>query len=236
MQFFITGPDEGEFVMDNLTEAEQLSLYEHYLVYCKNTGLNPRGYTWNYSSMACNSRSQFRFDIYKPGRAIVRCSVPVVGCASAWMYYSENKGDFGKEWILDIDKPKAPREVYFEVDIFETFRELVFRQYLGTRMSFTGHWGTQKERPHTTTGILIGVDDPLELHWFEVEWDGTGKWTWYMDTVKVFSAIIPLPTCEKIFPYFKLTYMAMEKIDRLFLPSTWIVNQIAFSDIIEIEQ
>jgi len=234
-QHFISGPDEGRFVMDTLNEPEQLSLYENYLVYCTQCGLTPRKSTWNYSSMACNSQNQYRFDIYHPGRIVVRCSVPLVGCASAWLYYAENKGDFGKPFWPILDRPKNPREVYFEIDIFETFRELIFRLYLGTRVSFTGHWGTQQNRPHATTGILISVDDPLELHWFEVEWDGLGKWTWYMDTVKVFSATIPLPDCERIFPYLKLTYMAMEKIDRLLLPSTWIVDFLAFSDVIEIE-
>jgi hypothetical protein len=117
-----------------------------------------------------------------------------------WIYLSQNKGDFEKEWMLPIDKT-IPRDFYFEIDLFETFREA-----LGTRIAFSGHYGTQDDRLAKTDGILSSFGD--EIHSCQVLWDGVGNWTWILDGVVLKKAFIPQP--ENIFPYIKVTYMVME--------------------------
>jgi len=145
-------------------------------------------------------------------------------CASAWLYYSENIGDYYKPRpAIDID-PAGPREVYFEIDLFETFRHR-----LSTRVSMSGHYGTQTDRKLKTRSIL---GDFTGNHDIDVVWDGLNNWTWFLDGVMVFQAHIPAP--PNIFPWIKFTYGAVEHIPSDIDSWTWRVNDVLTSKTIAI--
>ena len=150
----------------------------------------------------------------------MKTSLPQYGCASGWLYYSENAEDFGKEWILPIDRAEKPREVYFEIDIFETFTH-----WLGQRISMSGHYGTQTNRSMISQSIVGKFPDK---HYLEIRWDGFGNWTWYVDSVKIYTAKLPHPPTNvgRIYPYLKFTYMVMEEFPVNVNSSTWQVDYI----------
>ena len=172
--------------------------------------------------MACNSYTKFRLDIYKPGRMITKCNLPKYTWAASWLYQSMNKGDFSKPWLLPIDKPSEPCDYYFEIDSFENMMNKN-----NMKMVFTGHYGTQTDRKMKSSSICWNDDN--KMHYSEIVWDGTGNWTWLLDSVVVHKAFIPQPI-EKIYPYLYLTLGMCDDYTDLQYPIMWKVDWIKISD------
>lgn len=225
-EVFTGGPSRGVFQLKTMSDSDRSMYYNRYLLWCIQEGNKPRKDPWFYTSDACHSYDKFRLDIYSPGRIQVKCTFPKYGCASPWFYYSENAGDFVKPWRKSIDKSTLPREVYYEVDLFETFKERLF-----SRVACSIHFGKQKDRKMKTTGLAGRFHG---WHYVDVFWDGKGNYTWKVDGVEIHKAFVPLPTCEKIYPFFKLTLMAMEKLPDAIDSVKWKVDWVKFSKIIEL--
>ena len=223
-QVYISGPSKyGLFVCDRLTQQEKTDFYADYKEHYASWGGTPK-YEWVYKSMACNSYNKFRLDIYKPGRMIVKCTLPKYTWASVWLYQSMNSGDFVKPWLLPIDKPIAPREYYFEIDTFETMMD----NDTSERVSFSGHYGTQTNRQMKTGSICCWTDDS-KPHFVEVVWDGTGNWTWILDSVVIQTKFISQPA-EKIYPYLLLTLGMWDDYTKIQYPIMWKIDWIKISD------
>lgn len=219
-QVYTSGPSKyGLFICDRLTPEEQIYYKADYEEHYSDWAGTPK-YPWVYKSMACNSYSIFRIDIYKPGRMIVKCNFPKYSWASPWLYVSMNKGDFVNPWLLPIDKPLVPREYYFEIDTFET---MINNQKLG----FTGHYGIQTDRKSKSNAVYW--NDVNNMHFMEVVWDGTGNWKWLLDSVVMHNAFIPQPT-EKIFPYLLFTLGMWEDYTNIQYPVMWKVDWVKISD------
>lgn len=220
---FAPTPD-GIFLCQKMTQQESDQCYSNFVKYCNDMGITVPSIRekWRYKSTACNSYNKFRINIYKPGRIVVKCTLPEYGCASPWMYLSMNKGDFGNPYILPIDRPLEPRDFYFEIDMFETFHERKHQ-----RLGFSGHYGTQSDRKMKTTSITGKFND---YHFSEVRWDGKGNWTWLLDSVVIHKKFIPQP--ENINPYFLFTLIiwAGDNIPASLDTIYWKVDYIKFSD------
>jgi hypothetical protein len=222
LQLYRSTPENGVFTMRRMTDFEEDRNYLQYLQDCTNQGIEPRKQHWLYLSMACNSYRRFRIDIYKPGRIQMYSTLPKYGCASGWLYMAQNKGDFDNPYLPEIDHT-VPREFYFEVDLFETFFE-----HNHQRIACSGHDGTQKDRRMQTAGIIGCFPD---YHYCDVYWDGVGNWIWKIDGITVKKAFLIQPE-NKIFPYLKLTYAAMERLPEGMQETQWEMEWIKFSDCI----
>jgi hypothetical protein len=221
-QYYTSGPTpNGLFTCQRMTQTEMNVVYNKYKTEYPN-GPEPK-VKWKYKSTACNSYDKFRIDIYKPGRIVVKSTLPKYGCVSPWIYMSMNKGDFTNPYLLPIDKPTEPREYYFEIDMYETFFEHNDKQ----RIAFSGHYGTQQNREMKTLSIKGDFD---MYHFSEVKWDGKGNWTWLLDSVVLYKTFIPQP--KNIAPFFKLTFIVFPFDD---IPSEinkveWKVDYVKFSN------
>lgn len=225
-QVFTDGPSRGVFKLKKMSDSERDMYYNRYLLWCLQEGVKPRKNKWLYTSDACNSYDKFRLDIYSPGRIQIKCTLPKHGCGSPWFYYSENTGDFLKPWRKSIDRSALPREVYYEVDLFETFKEKIFE-----RVACSIHFGKQNDRKMKTNGIAGHFSG---WHYIDVIWDGKGNYSWMIDGIEINKVLVPLPTCEKIYPFFKMTLMAMDKLPDGVDSSTWKVDWVKFSKTIEL--
>jgi len=222
-QFYANGPSFDVFTIQKLEKTLSDDLWLQYI----NEGGDPSlpKHKWNYLSNACNSYRLFRLDIARPGRIAMKCTLPLLGCASGWLYSAQNKGDYEKGWLLPIDKT-MPRDYYFEIDLFETFYQFGLK-----RLVFSGHYGTQANRKMCTTGILTAVEG---WHYPEVVWDGRGTWYWYLDGIFIVKQTIPQPA--DVFPYFKLTFAVMEEFPSNIEMSEWKVDYIKFSSVISLNE
>ena len=217
-QVYISAPsNDGLFKANRLTVDERVFYNADYMAHYQDWG-TPL-YPWVYKSDACNSFNKFRIDIYKAGRMLAKCTLPKYTWASIWLYVSMNKGDFNKP-LLPIDKPLAPREYYFEIDLFETMMN-------PEHIAFSGHFGTQVQRGLEANSIYWCDDD--KMHYVEVVWDGQGNWKWLIDSVVIQSTSIPQPT-EPIYPYLLLTLAMPDDYPNIQYPVQWKVDWIKFSD------
>jgi hypothetical protein len=225
-QYYSSGPSsDGEFLCSNITMEESDALYEKYVKEMTPYGpVPPPRYRWVFESMACHSYNQFRVDINKPGRIVVKCNITKNGWPSPWLYTSQNEGDINKPSMYPIDKIYGPRNYYWEVDMFETFQDNSFT----SRISTAGHYGTQLDRKMKSRSLTWPFD-PEAMHYFEVVWDGNGNWMWLLDSVLIHDRFIPQPP-DPIYPYFIMTLAATtnERIDGGNVK--WKVDYVKFSD------
>lgn len=231
-QRFTDGPGAlGMFPAERVSQEVTTKWYWEWIAQCKAYGqTNTRiQHNWTYKSTACHSHDKFRLDIYKPGRIVVKSTLPKLGCASVWLYSSENPGDFGKEWIPQIDRAGIPKDYYFEIDIFETFRN-----WTGQRIGMAGHYGdTQKNRKMKNESVCGKFSG---YHYPEIRWDGNGNWEWFLNNVLIHTEYIPFPDPKlyKIYPYLKMTYMVMEPWPAEITYSAWFVEYIKISNTIKL--
>ena len=226
---YVSGPSaDGTFICTKMTQTEIDSYWAEFVKYCTILGVPAVSkYKWDYNSMACNSYSQFRIDIYSPGRMVVKSTIPKYGWCAPWIYCSQNAGDYVKPWLLPIDKsPNGPREYYFEIDMFENFISSLGAQ----KIAFTGHWGTQAQRGMDSRSILKGYDS--NFHYSEIIWDGQGNWTWLLDSIVIYKTSVLQPT-EKIYPYFMLTMGLADTLPPV-TPIEWKVEYVKFSKVINL--
>jgi hypothetical protein len=225
-QYYYSGPTkDGLFTCYPIEDNESKRLYDEYVKYTASWGplVSPR-YKWEYGSMACNSYNQFRLDIYKPGRIVVKANISN-GWSAPWLYSSQNSGDYiNNPSMLPIDLQFSPRDYYWEIDVFEAFQD----DSNTSRLSFSGHYGTQVDRKMKTSNIK-GLFDTSKMHYFEVTWDGVGNWTWLLDSVVVGKQFIYQPL-DPIYPYFMLTLAASTTIDHKDSNVDWKVDYVKFSD------
>lgn len=222
-QCYLAGPSSTGFFHCGRLSPEQITELES--KYAKEYEPNPapaHQYPWVYWSMACNSFDKFRIDIYHPGRIVSKCTFPKYSWPSIWFYLSMNKSDWSKD-LLPIDKQHLG-EFYFEIDTFEL-------QMNPDQAMFTGHYGTQTDRRMKASHLYWKWDNAW--HYPEVRWDGQGNFTWYLDSVLVHRANIPLPACGA-YPYLKLTLAMAGDYPDIQYPITWKAEYVKIDGIINL--
>jgi len=141
---------------------------------------------YNYSSGRCDTKDKVTLDLYKAGKIISKHTTPQdVGVVlSIWIYFEEHPKD----------KHKPKRDMYFEIDTFET--EPALRSHpLG--LIFTSYLGTKSANAkRKTTWLKSSING---THVTELSWDGNGRFVWKLDGVVVKRDKMKLP--EGIKPY-----------------------------------
>lgn len=148
------------------------------------------GYTQKYthSSGRCDTQDKVTIDVYKPGRIVSKCTTPQEGAVSAiWIYFEEHPHD----------AHSPDRDVYFELDIYETeprkpedrgsIKAAIFTHWLGKYQADASHQG-------------VWLNKRLKgYHYPELSWDGKGNFVWKLDGVTVKKVSLNLPVDLK--PY-----------------------------------
>lgn len=141
---------------------------------------------YTHSSGRCDSKGKLTIDIYNPGKITSKHTTPQHGAVFAiWIYFEEHPRDFHH----------PDRDMYFELDIFETEPSDTDRRVKG--LIFTSFLGEQHEGSRLET---VWFKKELKgIHYTELEWDGNGNFTWRLDGVVMKKKHIDLP--PNIEPY-----------------------------------
>jgi len=143
---------------------------------------------YTHSSGRCDTKDKVVIDVYKPGRIISKCTIPQEGpVAAIWIYFEEHPQD----------RHHPDRDVYFELDIFESEprkpesvdskKGVIFTHWLGKYMSDAAHKTIWMFKRFSST------------HYPELTWDGKGTFTWKLDGVCMKKVKLELP--DNLEPY-----------------------------------
>jgi hypothetical protein len=154
--------------------------------------LHREGYTQKYTHSAgrCDTKDKVIIDVYKPGRIISKCTIPQEGAVSAiWVYFEEHPKD----------SHHPDRDVYFELDIFESEPRKPESTESRDGLIFT-HWlGKYQSDAIKETIWMFKTLTKDKFYYPELKWDGKGNFIWKLDGVTMKKVSLNLPT--KMKPY-----------------------------------
>jgi len=162
-----------------MSEKEKLKYWREFLKDCEDWETQRKMQPWDYKS-GCLTGD--RVDVHIPGRIVAKCHMAHGQIApSVWMY---------DEWheSHQNDPYNRPGDHYFEVDLFESgpttlqSKECVF---------FSIHSGKGFDDRRLWNSRLNG-NFSNKLNYYEVQWDGYGRFVWLLNGVRVFEKKVDL--------------------------------------------